>query len=861
MTHVSKQELTRDEAQQRAELVSVQQHAVALDFTTGSSTFATTSRIEFTATDGASTFLDFVGDRMRSIELNGVVLDPAEHFDGARVALPNLAQTNTVVVQAVGTYMNTGEGVHRFVDPADGEVYLYTQFEVSDARRAFPVFDQPDLKAPFSFTVTAPAAWQVLSNEPTPEPVPHGSSNDPHGPDDAADSATWTFAPTPPISCYITAVAAGPYEIVRDEVQTRAGVIPLGVLCRRSLRAHLDAENILDVTKRGFAFFEEMFDREFPFTKYDQLFAPEYNMGAMENVGLVTFAEIYVFRSAVPESLIERRALTILHEMAHMWFGDLVTMRWWDDLWLNESFAEWASTTAQAEATQWDSAWTTFCLSEKSAAYAADQLSSTHPIAADARNWSDVENNFDHITYAKGASVLKQLVAYVGREPFVAGLRSYFAKYAWGNTDLRHLFAEFEATSGRDLRSWAQDWLQTAGVATIRPVIQETDGVFTSVRVEQTAADSHPTLREHRMGIGCYDLRDGRLERTSYLELDVAGANTDVPQLVGTRRPDLLLLNDDDLTFAKLRLDDRSLATVLAHPDALTESLPRALVHSALWDMTREGEIGARDYIAFALRLLSDEHDSTAIKVAIAQITGARTRYVTPDRRDETRQRVAGAFGGLMRGAAPGSDAQLQFVRAFAQTAVAPEDIATVRGLLTGASQLSGLAVDTDMRWSLMTALATAGAIDDDEIDAELIRDATSTGVERAAGARAAYPTAQAKEAAWARAFEGDSLPNQTLAAVSVGFATVHDVRLLAPYAARFHAEVRAMWESRTFAIASGLATRMYPSALADQALLDATQHWLRDNDDAPDALRRTMGDHADAAKRALSAQSRDAQD
>ncbi|MBO1756000.1 aminopeptidase N [Allobranchiibius sp. CTAmp26] len=843
------QELTRDEAGARAELVEVHAHAVSLDLTTGPQTFGTTSRIEFSATPGAATFVDFLGESVRSIELNGAPLDPATHFDGARVTLPGLAAENVVRIEAVGRYMNTGEGVHRFVDPADGEVYLYTQFEVADSRRAFPVFEQPDLKTRFAFTVTAPATWQVLSNEPTPEPTTGENG-----------SATWVFAPTPPISSYVTAFAAGPYDVVRDSVTTRAGEIPLGVLCRRSLREHLDADNILDLTKRGFAFFEEMFDREFPFTKYDQLFAPEYNMGAMENVGLVTIAEIYVFRSAVPESLVERRALTVLHELAHMWFGDLVTMRWWDDLWLNESFAEWASTTAQAEATRWDSAWTTFSLAEKSSAYIADQLSSTHPIAADARNWSDVENNFDHITYAKGASVLKQLVAYVGREPFVAGLRSYFQRYAWGNTDLSHLLAELEQTSGRDLTAWAQTWLQTAGVSTMRPSIETADGRLASVTIEQTAADSHPTLRPHRMGVGCYDLRDGRLERTSYVELDVDGPRTAVPELVGAPRPDLLLLNDEDLAYTKIRLDEASLATVLANPTALQDSLARSLVTAAVWDMTREAETAATDFIAFMLEVLAAEDDSTAMKVALEQISASRRVYVAPGHREAARHQVADGLGRLLRSAAAGSDAQLQFARAFAQVAVRPQDIATVQGLLDGSAPLAGLSIDTDMRWSLLTSLAASGAIGDDVIEKELASDRTSTGAERAAGARAAYPTTEAKEAAWAAAFVGSDLPNQTLVAVAAGFATAHDVSLLQPYVERFHAGVRTMWEGRTFAIASGVAKRMYPVTLADQGLLDATQAWLRDNGDAPDALRRIMSEHRDAVIRALRAQARDAQ-
>ena len=842
------QELTRDEAAARSQLVTVRSQAVTLDLTTGPQTFTTTSHIEFSAADGASTFVDFLGDRVLSIDLNGAALDPAEHFDGSRVQLPNLAADNTASIEAVGRYMNTGEGVHRFVDPADGETYLYTQFEVADSRRAFPVFEQPDLKTSFQFTITAPAQWQVVSNEPTPEPSVH---------DDDPACATWTFAPTATISSYLAAFAAGPYEVVRDEVSTRAGVIPLAVLCRRSLGEHLDADDIFDLTKRGFAFFEDMFDAQFPFTKYDQLFAPEYNMGAMENVGLVTIAEIYVFRSAVPQSLVERRALTVLHELAHMWFGDLVTMQWWDDLWLNESFAEWASTTAQAEATRWSTAWTTFSLAEKTSAYIADQLSSTHPVASDARNWSDVENNFDHITYAKGASVLKQLVAYVGREPFVAGLRAYFARYAWGNTTLTDLLHELEATSGRDLTRWSQVWLQTAGVGAMRLELETNDAIISSATINQTAPAEHPTLRPHRMGIGCYDLRDGVLGRTSYIELDVDGATTVVAELNGINRPDLILINDDDLAYTKIRLDEVSLQTVLANPAALQDSLPRALVTALLWDMTRDGELSAADFIDFMLAVSAIEHDSTAIKVALEQIGVGLGMYLAPERRDAVQSRVADGFGALMRRADPGSDAQLQYTRAFAKVATEPGDVARISALLDGSDPLEGLAIDTDMRWVLLTALSSCGAVDAQRIEQELRRDATATGAERAAGALAARPTPAAKQQAWATAFESDTLANQTLVAVASGFTQVHDRKLLIPFIDRFHDGVLAMWQTRTFAVASGLATRMYPLGIADRPLLDATTTWLRTNTDAPHGLRRIMNEHRDKVDRALRAQDR----
>ncbi len=574
--------LTRVEAEARASAVSDVTYEVTLDLTTSERTFSTTSTIRFASpTPGVATFVDFIGESVEAVTLNGAALDPAEVFADSRVSLPELAAENVVTIEATGVYTNTGEGLHRFVDPVDDEVYLYTQFEVPDSRRMYPVFEQPDLKATYAFTVTAPAHWQIVSNSPTPEPEPAGDG-----------VATWRFRPTERMSSYITALIAGPYDVVEDSVASRAGEIPLRILCRRSLTQYLDADNLFALTKTGFAFFENEFDRPFPFSKYDQIFTPEYNAGAMENAGAVTFNEVYVFRSKVTEAIRERRGLTLLHELAHMWFGNLVTMRWWDDLWLNESFAEWASTTCQAEATEWTEAWTTFGTFEKDWAYRQDQLSSTHPIVAPIRDLRDVEVNFDGITYAKGASVLKQLVAYVGREPFTAGLRSYFAAHAWGNTTLADLLTELEATSGRDLRAWSAAWLETAGVNTLRPVLEaDADGTITSAVIEQTYAAGYETLRPHRLAVGLYAVDGDRLVRTDRLELDVAGERTEVPELVGRATPDLLLVNDDDLTYAKIRLDERSLATALAHPRGFDGSLPRSLVLASAWDMTRDAEM------------------------------------------------------------------------------------------------------------------------------------------------------------------------------------------------------------------------------------------------------------------------------
>ncbi len=839
--------LTREEAATRSALVEVDRHDVELDVTRSEQTFATTSTIHFTcAHPGAETFLDFVGESVEAITVNGTELDPATHFADSRVRLAGLATENVVTVRATGRFTNTGEGLHRFVDPVDDEVYLYTQFEVPDSRRMFPVFEQPDLKARFTFTVTAPAHWQVVSNSPTPEPEP------------AADgTATWRFAPTPRISSYITALVAGPYEVVRDSVTSRAGEVPLGLFCRRSLRPYLDAENLVDLTKRGFAFFEEEFDCAYPFEKYDQLFTPEYNMGAMENAGCVTINEMYVFRSRVTEAIVERRALTVLHELAHMWFGNLVTMRWWNDLWLNESFAEWASTTAQAEATEWTDAWTTFGTYEKDWAYTQDELSTTHPIVAEIRDLEDVEVNFDGITYAKGASVLKQLVAYVGREPFRDGLRAYFATHAWGNTTLDDLLTELEATSGRDLRTWSTYWLETSGANVLRPLVEVDDrGRITSATIEQTRG----TLRPHRLAVGLYEVRDEALVRIDRLELDVSGERTDVPELVGRQQPDLLLVNDDDLTYAKLRLDERSLATALVHARGFEHSLPRALVLASAWDMMREAEMSARSFADLVLGVLPGERDSTLLRTLLSHLQVAVFRFTDPATREDTRREARRRLWETACAAEPGSDAQLQLVTAWATFTTVDDDTAPVRALLEGTEVLDGLRVDFELRWTLLTALAAAGDAGADEIDAERRREDTATGRERAARARAARPTAEAKAEAWAAAVEEDTLPNSVVEALAAGFTrSGTPAEVLAPYVERYHEALLPLSRSRSHALVEAIVLGFYPRSLADRRLADATQAWLDEHPEAPAALRRLVQENRDPVVRGLAAQERDA--
>ncbi|MCL9664127.1 aminopeptidase N [Curtobacterium albidum] len=854
--------LTRTEAQERAAIVDVQTYDVELDLTRGAETFGSTTRVRFTATAGASTFIDAITKTVHSITLNGTALDVAAVNDGVRIQLDDLQEQNELVVVADAMYTNTGEGLHRFVDPVDDEVYLYSQFEVPDSRRMFAVFEQPDLKAEFAFTVTAPARWQVVSNSPTPESHVDG------------EVATWSFTPTAKISSYITALVAGPYEVVRDELTSRDGrTIPLGVFARRSLAEYLDPEYVFETTKKGFAYYEEKFDVPYPFEKYDQLFVPEFNAGAMENAGCVTFTETYVFRSKVTDAIKERRVVTILHELAHMWFGDLVTMKWWNDLWLNESFAEWASTIATAEATEWTEAWTTFQAMEKSWAYRQDQLPSTHPIVATINDLEDVQVNFDGITYAKGGSVLKQLVAWVGIDGFFAGVSAYFKKHHHSNTELRDLLVELEATSGRDLSEWSKLWLETAGVNTLRPEIEvDESGVITSFAVLQEAPADHPTLRPHRLAIGVYEFTTdesapfgadtasagGKLERTHRVEIDVDGARTEVPELVGVHRGDLVLLNDDDLAYAKIRLDEQSRRTAIEHLASIANPLARSIVWGAMWDATRDAESPASDYVRLVLGNIATETESTTIRTTLSQLLLTARSYVAPAKVDATVRTVGDTLWQLASSAEAGSDAQFQFVKFFAQIASAPEHVATLQGLRDGSVTLQGLEIDTDLRWELLEGLVLAGAAGDAEVDAELAADKTASGEQAAARARATIPTAEGKLAAFSSLVDSSEAPNAIVRQTTVGFQHTNSPVVLEGLVSKYFDVLTRIWAERSYHIADTIVSGLYPAPLASVELRDAANAWLEAHPETP-ALRRIVSENLAGTERALRVQAADA--
>ncbi|KOT26790.1 aminopeptidase N [Streptomyces rimosus subsp. rimosus] len=849
--------MTRDEAQRRAKLLSVDAYEIDLDLSGAQEageggTYRSVTTVRFDAAEaGAESFIDLVAPAVHEVVLNGENLDPGTVFADSRIALPGLREgRNELKVVADCAYTNTGEGLHRFVDPVDQQAYLYTQFEVPDARRVFASFEQPDLKATFTFTVKAPEGWKVISNSPAPEPVDN----------------VWRFETTPRISTYITALIAGPYHSVHSTWEGEGRSVPLGIYCRPSLAEHLDADAIFEVTRQGFDWFEEKFDYAYPFAKYDQLFVPEFNAGAMENAGAVTIRDQYVFRSKVTDAAYETRAETILHELAHMWFGDLVTMEWWNDLWLNESFATYTSIACQAHApgSRWPHAWTTFANSMKTWAYRQDQLPSTHPIMAEIRDLDDVLVNFDGITYAKGASVLKQLVAYVGMDEFFRGVQAYFKAHAFKNTRLSDLLGALEETSGRDLKTWSKAWLETAGINILRPELEVAgDGTLTSFAVRQEApalpagAKGEPVLRPHRIAIGCYDLKDGKLVRTDRIELDVDGERTEVPFPAGTRRPDVILLNDDDLSYAKVRLDEDSLRVVTEHLGDFTESLPRALCWASAWDMTRDGELPARAYLDLVLSGITKESDIGVVQSLHRQVKLALDLYAAPAWRETGLAKWTEATLEQLRAAAPGSDHQLAWARAFAVAARTDAQLDLLQGLLDGSQEIPGLAVDTELRWALVERLAATGRADEKAIEAELQRDRTSAGERHAAAARASRPTPEAKAEAWASVVESDKLPNAVQEAVIGGFVQTDQRDLLAPYTEKYFAAVKRVWDSRSHEMAQQIAIGLYPALQVSQETLDATDTWLASADPSA-ALHRLVSESRSGIERALKAQRAD---
>ena len=864
---MSNQNLRRDEAAARSALISVDAYDVDLDLSSAedpsAAGFRSRSTIAFTCTEaGAETFLDFIHGGVAKVVLNGRTLPLETAVDGSRIHLTGLDYVNVVTVDGTALYSRSGEGMHRFTDPADSRTYLYTQYEPADARRVFANFEQPDLKAAFTFHVTAPSDWEVASN---------GAETNRTALDGGV--SRWDFAPTQRISTYITTVLAGPYFKAEDAWSTTLpdGTvldIPLGAYCRSSLAEHFDPENIFGITKQGLDYFHELFAYPYPFGKYDQAFVPEYNLGAMENPGLVTFTEAYVFRSKATEAQYEARANTILHEMAHMWFGDLVTMKWWDDLWLKESFADYMGALAVDQATAFTHSWVSFANRRKAWAYTQDQLPTTHPIVADITDLEAAKQNFDGITYAKGASVLKQLVAYVGFDAFIDAARGYFRDHAYGNTTLADLLSALSEASGRDLGAWSRLWLQTAGVPTLTTEVEtDDDGIITSVTIVQNAPDpvsGEQVPRPHRLRIGLYNPdAAGAMVRTGSVEIDVVGPRTAVPELTGTKRPAVLLLNDEDLTYAKIRFDSDSLQALMQNLARIPDPLARAVCFSALWNGVRDGMISARDYIRLIVHAAPTETGAGVLQVLLDNSRFAVERYTPAEDRGDLREVLYSLVVDQLQQADPGSDRQLIWARnAAALGRRSTSHVDLLRGLLQGTATIPGLTVDSDLRWSLWQALAATGNATRSELEAELAKDSTASGRVGFTTAAAAFPDPAVKAAAWQDAVHSDELSNQLLSATIEGL-TIGSTDLLSVFQADYFASLTLVWSSRSIGQASRVVTGLFPGAqdlpehmvAADHPVLVASMDWLEANPQAPAALRRIILEQQDQLLRSLRVQ------
>ena len=838
MTTAGKDNLTRAEAAERAALVREPTYEVALDLTEGGETFVCDTTVIFEcAQPGASTFIDLDAASVQLVKINGEKL-PATDTPEGRLSIGPLQAHNELRIQATMSYQRTGTGFHRFVDPVDDRPYAYTQFEPFDAHRVFPSFDQPDIKGTFVFDVAVPNDWVVVGNMKPNRTATNGGSR-------------WLFARTPLMSTYLAALCVGPFHEVRD----KHGTIDLGWYCRQSLAQYLDSGELFEFTKQGFDFFAEQFDYPYMLDTYDQVFCPEYKFGAMENLGCVTYTENFIFRSKVTEAERERRAEVILHEMSHMWFGDLVTMKWWNDLWLNESFATYMAYLAKERATRFKNSWVSFASDEKTWAYRQDQLPTTHPIVADIPDVEATHLNFDGITYAKGASVLKQLVAWVGEDPFFKGLRRYFRQHEYGNTELPDFLAPLAEESGRDLEAWSKEWLETAGVNSVRVEYSAPDSTIESFTIVQDATDAHPTLRSHRMALGLFDARGDRLEHRRTLQVDVLGARTDVEELVGERAPDLILPNHMDLAYAKVRFDSRSLDTLTERLRDLSDPLARTVCWTALWDMLRDAELPARRYLDLVLNNIDGESDIGVVRDLLSNASSSVGVYGDPSNRDAARARVSAATKERMFAADPGSDFQLMYARFYTGSSRAPDDVEFIRGLLDGTTTVEGLAVDTDMRWQIVSSLARIGAAADDLVAAELQRDPTDQGERYAAQARAGMPTADAKARAWEQVTTDETISLAMMRAIIGGFQQADQEELREPYADRYFSELLGFWERRPLDLGLAFAGGMYPRIYTDQTVRRTDELLARN---LPPPIRRLVVEAKDETERVIRARATD---
>ncbi|WP_326765010.1 aminopeptidase N [Streptomyces sp. NBC_01591] len=825
--------LTRDEAQTRAQFLDVHRYTIDLDLTAGEDTFDSRTVIQFTATAAGDTFVELKPATLRSISLDGQPLDPADLVENRFPLTALTAGNHELRIDAAMRYSRTGEGMHRFTDPTDGETYVYTQLFMEDVQRVFAAFDQPDLKSVFELTVTAPEGWTVLGN------AVAEHRGDGH----------WALAATPLISTYLVAVAAGPWHSVTTE---HAG-LPFGIHCRRSLAPYLDADadEILDITRSCFDRFHEKFDEPYPFDSYDQAFVPEFNAGAMENPGLVTFRDEFVYRSAVTDTERQTRGMVIAHEMAHMWFGDLVTLAWWDDIWLNESFAEYMGYQTLAEATRFTDTWVDFGVARKGWGYDADQRPSTHPVAPDPAAVPDTASamlNFDGISYAKGASALRQLVAWLGEKDFLAGINTHFARHKFGNATLADFIDNLASATDRDVHAWADAWLRTTGVDTLTTRVEETDNTW-SLTVD------HDGSRPHRIAVGAYDhapdthTGTDRLVLRDRFEIDVPHNGT--PEARPGNRPALLVLNDGDLSYAKIRLDTQSWETVAAGLSGIPDALTRAVIWNTARDMVRDGELAPATYLEAARTHLPHETDLALAQGVLAFAgTHVADRYVGPEKRPAALAILTALCRDLIRRTEDGHNPGLRLiaVRHLIDAATQPD---TIHDWLSNGTVPGGPEIDPELRWRILTRLAVLGATDETTIAAELEQDPSATGQEGAARCRAALPTPEAKATAWHALFNDDSLSNYLFTAIAQGFWQPEQADLVREYVPRYYPEATALAARRGPAIADAAGRYAFPAYAVDAENLHLGEQALDDQTLIP-ALHRKLTDQIDDLRRAL---------
>jgi aminopeptidase N len=850
-------EITRSETRARAELVSVLGYEIELDIAQGDSAFLSTTRIRFDcASPSTGTYVDLLAEsaaEIRSITLNAQDLDPTTHYADGRITLPALEAENTLRVVASLSYSTPG--FHRSTDPVDGKVYTYTKFEPDHARRVFACFEQPDLKAPFTISVIAPADWTVIATQPTPEPTAAPTPG----------LARWDFPPTPRLSTYLMHVTAGEYHVVRSTHTTARGqTLPMLLASRASLapRLEADADELFATTSAGLDYFTTLFDMDFPFEKYDQQFVPNYPAGATEHPAAVTIDDELLFRPGATAAEYEWRTSGILHEMAHMWFGDLVTMQWWDDLWLNESFAEWAGYQASALVTRFTEAWTTFAHGRKSWGYSTDLAPGTHPIAANVATVSEAMANFDGISYAKGAAVLKQLIAFLGEDAFIAGLRTYFAEHAWGNTTLADFLRHLSTAADKDLTAWSTAWLRTARPNTLSAVFDLTPtATFANFAIAQEAQETQetqeepPTPRPHHLAIGLYQRKNGHLTRVHRIETNIDGPLTQIPELTGHQQPDLLLLNDDDLTYALTRFDERSQATLINAIGEFDHSLPRAVCLTSAGILAAEGQLPLPDFFRLAAAAMEAE-SSVSVVQSLRKTTRMLLMFLADPAWLPTGQEIlASAAERMLHTTEPGSDLQRAAALLLAQNATTDPQIALAEALLhhtaPNPAPIPGLEPSQDLRWTLLTHLAQLGRATDAEIDAELSRDPSDQGERTALAARAAIPDAAHKAAAWAYLTGEDDFTAQTASDIGTTFRLVQDPSLLTPYRNHYFEELPTLWNRRKAFAKHATAAILLPTSVVDPELLEQFDTFLTQHKTADAGLVRSVLEGRDTAARA----------